>query len=166
MRILTYKRTHSGDPDDRGVFGSSDCMGSVRNRAFDAVVGIGSKHPWTNDKAIAGKVTWIGVGPIRTPAEGRGDEVSFEKFLLLDGDGPDFEGEAPALAKRFYEGNARSISRSYSKEEKQELQTLLAKLLSDPRCKQSAQRSTFDKAISRRHKCVRICSRGRNACEG
>ena len=46
MRILTYKRTHKGDPDNRGVFGINDCMGAIRNRKFDAVVGIGSKAPW------------------------------------------------------------------------------------------------------------------------
>jgi hypothetical protein len=119
MRILTYKRTHTGDPDNRGVFGINDCMGTVRNRIFDAVVGIGSKTPWPESVEIAGKVTWIGVGPFRVKStERRGDLIAFEKFVLLDGSGPDFESLAPNLARRFYEGGARSILNSYSKLEK------------------------------------------------
>ena len=35
MRILTYKRTHTGDPDHLGRFGVNDCMGGVRNLRFD-----------------------------------------------------------------------------------------------------------------------------------
>jgi hypothetical protein len=40
-RILVYKRTHNGDPDQNGCFGAEDCMGMVRERHFDAVIGIG-----------------------------------------------------------------------------------------------------------------------------
>ncbi len=29
LRILTYKRTHIGDPDSIGQFGINDCMGRV-----------------------------------------------------------------------------------------------------------------------------------------
>ena len=37
-RILVYKRTHLSDPDPKTrVFGNCDCMGGVRNYAFDAV---------------------------------------------------------------------------------------------------------------------------------
>lgn len=71
-------------------------MGTVRNRKFDAVVGIGSKSPWSDSKEIAGKVTWVGVGPFRLTAPTyRGDLIAFEKFVLLDGNGPDFEKVAP-----------------------------------------------------------------------
>lgn len=41
MRILAYKRTHTGDPDANGVFGVNDCMGRVRSLEFDAVIGVG-----------------------------------------------------------------------------------------------------------------------------
>ncbi len=41
MRILTYKRTHTGDPEANGVIGINDCMGRVRSLAYDAVIGIG-----------------------------------------------------------------------------------------------------------------------------
>src|SRR5437867_10741882 len=41
LQILTYKRTHNGDPDVYGCFGIHDCMGSVRDLPFDAVIGVG-----------------------------------------------------------------------------------------------------------------------------
>ena len=45
-RTLIYKRTHTGDPDPKaGVFGNNDCMGTVRKRDFDAVIGIGGIGP-------------------------------------------------------------------------------------------------------------------------
>jgi hypothetical protein len=163
MRILTYKRTHTGDPDERGVFGSSDCMGSVRNRAFDVVIGVGSLKPDAGDESIAGKVTWVGVGPVRNFGGGRGDQVSFERFLLLDGNGPDFASEAPTLSRRFYVKNARSISRSYSSQEKMELERLVAKLLAHPACKRSPCAFVSLKTESRRSKCVRICSQGKRS---
>jgi len=41
MRILIYKRTHTGDPDLKGRFGIHDCMGRVRDYDYDAVIGVG-----------------------------------------------------------------------------------------------------------------------------
>ncbi|MGS0974834.1 hypothetical protein [Burkholderia glumae] len=41
MRILIYKRTHTGAPDCFGRFGINDYMGSARNLRFDAVIGVG-----------------------------------------------------------------------------------------------------------------------------
>jgi hypothetical protein len=29
VRVLVYKRTHNGDPDQFGCFGVHDCMGEV-----------------------------------------------------------------------------------------------------------------------------------------
>ena len=64
MRTLIYKRTHSGDPDPvAGVFGNHDCMGSVKGWDFDAVIGIGGIGPEPKRNRIAGKLTWIGIGP-------------------------------------------------------------------------------------------------------
>ena len=154
VRILTYKKTHTGDPDNRGTFGINDCMGTVRNRQFDAVVGIGSKLPWSDSKEIAGKVTWVGVGPFRMKlATHRGDLIAFEKFVLLNGNGPDFEKVAPNLAKRFYHGNARSILNSYSKVEKEELDRLISGLLISNDCKSNKAKVTEDKLKKRREKC-------------
>ena len=41
MRVLIYKRAHPFDPNEDGVFGCQDCMGAVRARRFDAVIGVG-----------------------------------------------------------------------------------------------------------------------------
>jgi len=38
MRILTYKRTHTGDPSPDGVFGVHDCMGRIRDLSYDAII--------------------------------------------------------------------------------------------------------------------------------
>jgi hypothetical protein len=67
MTILIYKRTHRGDPDADGVFGIHDCMGSVRDFAYDAVVGVGGIGDDARAHGIAGKINWIGVGPGRFP---------------------------------------------------------------------------------------------------
>lgn len=157
MRILTYKRTHTGDPDHRGIFGINDCMGTVRNRHFDAVVGIGGKSPWHDAKDISGKVTWVGVGPfrIKLPTH-RGDLIAFEKFVLLDGNGPDFEMIAPNLAKRFYQDNARSILNSYSSAEKDELNKLIANILAGNHCVSNQAIVTTDKLAKRRARCSKI----------
>jgi hypothetical protein len=64
MRTLIYKRTHSGDPDPKtSVFGHHDCMGEVREWQFDAAIGIGGVGLEPQNHRIAGKLTWIGIGP-------------------------------------------------------------------------------------------------------
>ncbi len=66
-RILVYKRTHNGDPDEAGVFGCNDCMGTVRDRNFDAVIGVGgiSATSYKMDR----KITWIGIRPRESEQE-------------------------------------------------------------------------------------------------
>ena len=62
MRTLIYKRTHSGDPDpETGVFGSHNCMKSVRGHCFNAVIGIGGIGKERRRRGIDGKLTWIGI---------------------------------------------------------------------------------------------------------
>ena len=56
MQTLIYKRTHKGDPDKQGRFGIHDCMGRVRSRDFDAVIGM-RHHPEVCPVHGAG-VTW------------------------------------------------------------------------------------------------------------
>jgi hypothetical protein len=110
MRVLVYKRTHSGDPDTNGVFGVNDCMGMVRRRVYDAVIGVGGIGSEAVDEGIAGKVTWVGIGPHKTFVRGkRGPEVTFDHFLYHGINGPDFREKAPVLAERMYAHNIRSI---------------------------------------------------------
>src|SRR3989442_10716413 len=91
MRTLIYKRTHSNDPDPRtGVFGNRDCMGQVRAWDFDAVIGIGGVGDEPRRHRIAGKLTWIGIGPQRLydDPDRRGPQVTFRHFLYLGENGP------------------------------------------------------------------------------
>jgi len=61
MRILVYKRTHTGDPDLNGCFGVYDCMGSVMNLQYDAVIGVGDIGFEAQAIGISGKISWIGI---------------------------------------------------------------------------------------------------------
>ncbi len=106
MRVLVYKRTHNGDPDSNGCFGACDCMGAVRDREFDAVIGVGGIGFEPKAHGIDGKVNWIGIGPYKTAVPNkRGQEVTFDHFLDYRTDGPDFQDLAPLLAERMYSGN-------------------------------------------------------------
>lgn len=110
MRVLVYKRTHNGDPDANGCFGAHDCMGTVRAREFDAVIGVGGIGPEAVSNGIDGQVNWVGIGPHKRPVRGkRGPEVLFDHFLYFGADGPDFRTLAPKLAARMYGENVRSV---------------------------------------------------------
>lgn len=113
MNILIYKRTHQGDPNLDGCFGVYDCMGAVRDRNYDAVIGVGGIGDEAQSNCIAGKITWIGVGPHKKYVGKRGPEVTFDHFIYYGIDGPDFLTNAPLLAKRIYENNIRSISQGF-----------------------------------------------------
>lgn len=115
MRILIYKRTHNGDPDANGCFGAYDCMGSVRELTFDAVIGIGGIGGEAHANGIAGKLNWIGIGPSKldNPSK-RGPEVTFDHFLYYGGSGPDFRSVAPTLAKRIYGRNVRVMLHGFT----------------------------------------------------
>lgn len=127
MRILTYKRTHTGDPDHFGRFGINDCMGSVRNLRFDAVIGVGGIGGEPHTFGIARKLTWIGIGPRRSSGgKGRrGDIVTFDRFLLLDAAGPELSTVAPNLARRVYSRRIRFVLDGYSGVEYAEALALL-----------------------------------------
>ena len=104
MRTLIYKRTHNGDPDPEGRFGIDDCMGRVRSYRYDAVIGIGGGGSEAIAAGINHRVNWIGIGPQRHPMEnGRGDLVTFKKFIFFDKEKP--VGLSRALAKRMYSKN-------------------------------------------------------------
>lgn len=137
MRILTYKRTHTGDPDRLGRFGINDCMGGVRNLRFDAVIGVGGTGAEPRRFGIARKLTWIGVGPRRSSGGmgRRGDIVTFDHFLLLDANGPELGSMAPNLARRIYGRRTRLVLDAYSEAERAEALAILewARKVSVPR---------------------------------
>lgn len=132
MQILTYKRTHIGDPDTAGRFGINDCMGRVRNWSFDAVIGVGGYGPEPQSHGIEGRVNWVGLNPTWQPhPEGCGQIVTFEFFTLLEARGPSLIDIAPSLARRLYEKKARVLFRSYSPEEKAEAEALVVSMFSE-----------------------------------
>jgi hypothetical protein len=65
MHILTYKRTHIGDPDSNGCFGINGCMGRVRGFNFDAVIGVGGIGWEPKSYGIDKKINWIGFKPYK-----------------------------------------------------------------------------------------------------
>ena len=102
LPVLIYKRTHTGDPDEQGIFGIHDCMGKVRDWEYRAVIGIGGKRPWAGSQNIAEKITWIGISPNSkkkpdSDNSKRGSLVTFEKFCLYDANGPLVVDIAPNL---------------------------------------------------------------------
>ena len=129
LRVMVYKRTHVGDPDARGVFGLNDCMGSVRWRQFDAVIGVGGVGAEPVAHRIARKITWIGIGPHKTSVllpGYRGPQVTFDSFLLLDHLGPFLKDIAPAFAQYFYSQNRRVVmSAQLCREHKAEIESIL-----------------------------------------
>lgn len=110
MRVLVYKRTLNGDPDAAGCFGAFDCMGTVRDREHDAVIGVGGIGPEAVSNGIDGEINWVGIGPHKQYVEGkRGPEVFFDHFLYFGTEGPNFRKLAPQLAAWMYGDNVRSI---------------------------------------------------------
>jgi hypothetical protein len=126
LRVLVYKRTHTGDPDEFGVFGAHDCMGAVRDRDYDAVIGIGGLGEEPENYGIAGKVNWIGIGPHKLVTRGlKWPVVTFDHFLDFSTSGPEFRSEAPTLAERMYSNNVRAIMDSLTDQEYEEVKQIL-----------------------------------------
>jgi hypothetical protein len=129
MDTLIYKRTHTGDPNKSGVFGCHGCMGQVRRRRFDAVIGVGGKRPDRGHEGIAFKVTWVGINPSKTdaPNDSRGPLVEFECFVLWDEAGPDLRTLAPNLFRYMFEDRhvRHVMSRSLPNEMQEEVIAIL-----------------------------------------
>lgn len=154
MRTLIYKRTHTGDPDANGCFGTYDCMGRIRALEFDAVIGIGGIGLDARVAGIAGKITWIGVGAHRAISDGRGPQITFDHFLLLDIRGDLLSDIAPTLAKRFYFDNGPRyvFDENLTDVERSETKRILQMAKGAPTSGQASGRSGFEK-ISRCLKC-------------
>jgi hypothetical protein len=126
MRVLIYKRTHTGDPDQNGVFGVRDCMGKVRGFKYDAVLGVGGVGGEPVCNGIDRKITWIGISPRIGRVNGRGPLVTFDHFLLFDENGPEFGSWAPSTAERFYGQKVRYVMQDIDLSERGELQDVIA----------------------------------------
>jgi hypothetical protein len=127
MKTLVYKRTHVGDPNPDGVFGIYDCMGRARGWKFDAVIGVGGIGDEPARHGIAGKVTWIGIGPHRYLEAGkRGPVITFDRFLSYGTRGPSFATCAPILSRRIYEQNIRALIALANAAERREVAQLLS----------------------------------------
>jgi hypothetical protein len=112
VRVMIYKRTHTGDPASRGVFGLRDCMGSVRARNFDAVIGVGGLSAEARVFNIDGRLTWVGVGDRRSagiPVGYRGPVIEFDRFRLFEQSGAKHEVIAPLLAQHLFAVHRRVV---------------------------------------------------------
>lgn len=165
IRTLIYKRTHSGDPDPvRGLFGNHNCMGTVRGWAYDAVIGIGGIGPEPNRNRIAGKLTWIGIGPHKVfddPTKPRSPRVTFDHFRYYGERGPLLEVVYPMLARRMYKRNVRVLIHSAGRStsyQTVELDSDVEKIL------QLAKRSPSSSNLHRREELLPAtkCGRGRS----
>lgn len=126
MRTLVYKRTHNGDPDEEtGTFGINGCMGTVRGFEYEAVIGVGGVGREPQGEGIAGKLTWIGIGPEKT-GNGREPLVRFRHFWYRGPSGPKLRDVAPRLAERFRRYPApRYLLDKVDAEELEEIHSLL-----------------------------------------
>jgi hypothetical protein len=159
--ILVYRRTHTGDPNNDGVFGCHDCMGNVRDISYDAVIGIGGSKPDPGDKGIKERITWIGIGPdpinptkdIKNLERFRGQLITFDKFIFLNenDDLSSVEYAAPRLyTYMFEEGRIPRYAKNFPPEIYAELKKILK--LAD-QAPPSPARDTSRKSISVISKC-------------
>lgn len=174
MKILVYKRTHPGDPDESGVFGVEDCMGRVRDYDYDAIIGIGGIGAEARSHGLDGRLNWVGIGPTRMPrrAGERGGRVKFKHFVLLESAGGQLMHGFPLLARRMYEGRARYM-KTFGEAETKEIKQLLAwaKRRSGPTgsyvspdCLVSAQLDTCKPDCQPSPSTRSICKRPRRRC--
>jgi hypothetical protein len=144
MRVLIYKRTHPDDPNEDGVFGCQDCMGAVRRRRFDAVIGVGGVGAEAQRWRIDRRLNWVGVGahPSASFAVGdRGPLITFDRYLLLEEQGPELKSIAPALARYMYSVHRRVImSEGLSPTIQREIAKILALTLPDRRHRRLGER--------------------------
>ncbi|MCY4000038.1 MAG: hypothetical protein OXF84_04400 [Bacteroidetes bacterium] len=72
-------------------------MGSKRQNflKYDAMIGVAGSRPDKGSEEIAGRLTWVGIGPKKLDTFKRGPILSFDRFNLLNGDGPCLSQAAP-----------------------------------------------------------------------
>jgi hypothetical protein len=137
MKILIYKRTHKGDPDQNGIFGNQDCMGRIRNWNYNAVIGIGGKTPWKRDEDIKYKINWIGLDPKKIESTKRGQCVVFSHFELFEEKGENIADNFPNLFEYMYGSRKRfDMSPNLPEEVFQEVQQILDSVKNSPQSQQ------------------------------
>ena len=152
MKILTYKRTHIGDPSPNGVFGVGNCMRRVRNYDFDAVIGVGGISYEPRRLGISGKVNWIGCTPYKRRTQSGFVLVKFKYFKLFEESGPMLHDMAPLLAKRMYKGAVRFIINGYTAEEQKQAENIVNWLIEQ--C--STEPKKYEPS-NIRQKCIQTC---------
>jgi hypothetical protein len=153
-RVLIYKRTHRVDPNsETGMFGGRDCMGAIRDRSFEAIVGVGGTQPWPGDEGFSCKLSWIGINPhkfaSRVQMGLRGPFMAFARFIDFGEDGPLLKDRWPYLAEHLYTKGARHIM-SLSPKEQQEVEEILKLARDAPPSKHLAKWGQLDKQIPQR----------------
>jgi hypothetical protein len=118
MRILVYKQTHLGDPDQGGAWWH--CKGDLRLADYDAVIGIGGHGPEPRGWGIAGKVTWIGIGP-----HARYRVVRFENYRNFGNNGPLVKDKLGTLVRRMTKARHKMI------QDEEEAETFVEKFAGD-----------------------------------
>jgi hypothetical protein len=101
-------------------------MGRVRSWDFDAVIGVGGKHPNRGHEDLARKINWIGLRPHWKKGR-KGHLVTFDRFCLWEEKGPPLKEIAPRLYKYMYkDANVRVVlSKSRPPELQKEIQDIL-----------------------------------------
>jgi hypothetical protein len=87
-------------------------MGAVRGWRFDAVIGVGGIGPESQRWGIDRRLNWVSVGahPSESiPIGFRGPLGTFNRFLLLEAQGPELHIIAPTLARYMYAVNRRVV---------------------------------------------------------
>ena len=146
LKVLVYRRTHTANPCQCGVFGIRDCMGKVRSWKYDAVIGIGAKNAKDN---MSYKLTWVGINPHKqnsltvgydkkckyrkckkanTKNQLRGSLVTFNHFCLMNENRPMLCDCAPLLYHHMFinkEIRRQALSTSRPKDIQKEITNLV-----------------------------------------
>ncbi len=154
--VFIYRRTHTVDPCQCGIFGIDDCMGQFRESwDYDAVIGIGAKNAENNN--ISYKLTWVGINAHKqnltyevdkkckkTDQENqlRGPLVTFNHFCLMNENGPMLCDCAPLLYHHMFinkEIRRQALSTSRPKDIQKEITNLVNQYRNCPSSQEECQ---------------------------